>query len=194
MVEAGELALRDIITIRQGEPAFNNVAGTVQAAETDILKIRSIDGKNPACCFFIEASCECSIYHHRPYECRVLQCWNPDPLMAIYQRDRLTRAHLLAKVEGLPELVQDHQARCDYGTISTLAHTIRREGDESSAQQQLLEMIRFDQSLREVTMERSGHDERMMEFLFGRPLAETIRMFRLRLARKDQGVILETFI
>jgi hypothetical protein len=194
MVEQGLIALRDIYTIRPGEPVFDNVAGTMQTAATDILKIRSMVGKKPVCCFFETSSSGCAVYDHRPYECRVLECWNPEPLMKVYQHDRLTREDLLANVEGLMELIQDHQDRCSYATVRSLALSIRREEKTASAQQQLMEMIRFDLSLREVTKERSGHDEPMMDFLFGQPLTETIRLFRLRLAKKDSGIVLEAFM
>jgi hypothetical protein len=194
LVEKGSIALIDLFTIRRGEPAYDNVARVITPAETDIIKINPVSEGDTACRFFIASPSGCGIYEQRPVECRVLQCWNTRPLMQLYQRGRLTRRHLLSGIEGLWDLVRDHQARCDYEHISSMAGSIRAGGDIESAQNELLDMIRFDQKLREATMERTGYDARMLAFLLGRPLVETIRLFRLRLVQESHGPVLEPYI
>ena len=58
----------------------------------------------------------------------------------------------------------------------------------------LLELIRYDYSLRKVTVERSRLDPEMLEFLFGRPLSTTIRLFQLKLIKKGDLLTIVPYI
>lgn len=194
LVETGKIALKDLFTIRKGEPAYDNVAGVIQFADSDIIKIAARPGGGQACLFFSENPPACGIYDHRPVECRTLKCWDPGPMMALYHRRRLTREHLLSKIAGLWDLVQDHQGRCSYGRIETLVESLKRAYGDDDAQKELSEMIRYDSSLREATIERTGYDARMLTFLFGRPLVETIRLFRLRFVQRDGVTVLQPYM
>lgn len=194
LVETGKIALKDLFTIRKGEPAYDNVAGVIQSADSDIIKIAARPGGDQACRFFSENPPTCRIYNHRPVECRTLKCWDPRPLMALYHRRRLTREHLLSKIDGLWEMVQDHQARCSYGHLEALVESLKKAQGDDEVQKELLEMIRYDSSLREVTLERTGYDAGMLTFLFGRPLVETIRMFRLRFVKRGGVTLLEPYM
>jgi hypothetical protein len=52
----------------------------------------------------------------------------------------------------------------------------------------LLHAIRYDQSLRQVAVASARLDAGLLEFLFGRPLSVTIRMFRLKLVKRGDQV------
>jgi Fe-S-cluster containining protein len=194
LVESGRIALKDLFTIRKGEPVYDNVTGVIQPAASDIIKIAFKPGSDQACRFFSESPAACTIHAHRPVECRALKCWDPRPLMVLYHRRRLTRKHLLSKIDGLWGFVQDHRSRCDYGRIDALAGSLQKGQGEEGARKELLEMIRYDQSLRRATMERTGYEADMLLFLLGRPLVETIRLFRLRLAQRGGVPVLEPHI
>jgi Fe-S-cluster containining protein len=190
LVEKGHIALRDLLTFREGELVYDNVAGRIVIAATDIIKITTTSGHDQTCCFYETGTSACAIYGCRPIECRSLQCWDPGEVMHIYSRDRLTRRHLLSKISGLWDMVQEHQGCCDYGRMASLATALHRRPGDRDAQEPLMEMIRYDQGLREATMARTGYDTRMLTFLFGRPLVDTIGLFRLRLVQTDQGPVL----
>jgi Fe-S-cluster containining protein len=190
LVEKGHIALGELLTFREGELVYDNVAGRIVAAATDIIKVTTASDHDRGCCFYEAGKSACAIYTCRPIECRSLQCWDPGKVMHIYSRDRLTRRHLLSKIIGLWDMVQEHQHRCDYGRLASLATALRQRPGDGDAQNQLMEMIRYDQGLREATMARTGYDTRILAFLFGRPLVETIGLFRLRLIQTDQGPVL----
>lgn len=194
LVESGNIPLSCLYTIRQGEPVYDNVADTLERADTDIIRIRGCADGNHACTFFNPTRNECGIYDHRPLECRILQCWNPQMLVAAYKRDRLTRRHLLEGVPGVWDLVREHHARCDYNRIAGLARSINEDSDAEAAGRAMLECVRYDHSLRQVTLERTRYDEHMLLFLFGRPLTITLRLFRLRIVQKENGPVLEDFL
>jgi hypothetical protein len=178
------------VTIRQGEPAFDNVAGRCVPVPTDIVKIAGSKDKTRACRYYDRDNGICSIYDHRPLECRTLTCWDSAALEAIYNHDRLTRRDLVASVEGLWELVCDHQTRCGYDLITDLVARLKAAWMPGIVDD-LLHLIRYDQSLRQAIRERSHQQARHLDFLFGLPLTETIRRFGLRLVHTPAGITLE---
>jgi Fe-S-cluster containining protein len=187
LVNSGTIPLKHLMTIRQGEPAYDNVTQTLAPAVTDIIKIAGSRDGVSACVFYASARNRCKIYGTRPCECEALKCWDTREIERIYRSQRLTRRHLLAGIEGLWELVQEHQARCDYGTIAELAARVSRTPSDSEAEQQLVELIHYDDALREATVQRAGHTAQMLTFLFGRPLRFTLQMFKLRLTPAHRG-------
>jgi Fe-S-cluster containining protein len=190
-VESGKIPLGDLFTIRQGEPALDNLTGTIAPAVTDIIKIKGFPDNRPHCRFYDFSSKGCRIYADRPLECRVLQCWDTGEIERVYNCRRLTRRHLLASVAGLWSLVQDHQEQCDYGHVAELADDLKRPHTAAAADNSLLSLVHYDENLRQVTQERSGLDPQILPFLFGRPLSFTIQMFRLKLVKAAGGTTIE---
>lgn len=191
LVDSGKIPLKHLLTIRQGEPAFDNVAGHIAPAVTDILIVKGIHENASDCVFYDRSQKGCTIYDHRPVECQALECWDTREIESIYNSRRLTRRHLLSKVQGLWELVEDHQDRCDYAYVAELAARISRSRQVKEAAEELLELIRYDRHLRDVTLERAVLDPEMLTFLFGRPLSFTIKLFKLQMKKTAQGMVLE---
>lgn len=190
LVESGQIPLKHLFTIRQGEPAFDNVAGVIAPAVTDIIKLKGRWEGSEVCCFYDPGPKGCRIYTDRPAECRALKCWDTQEIESLYNCRRLTRRHLLSKVQGLWDMVQDHQERCDYSHVADLAADTKRMPSTAGSQKKLLELIRYDESLRQITCQKAGLDPQMLSFLFGRPLSFTIEMFQLKLKRTEQGAVL----
>jgi Fe-S-cluster containining protein len=188
LVESGIIPLKQLFTIRQGEPAFDNVTGVIAPAVTDIIKIKGVSEGSSICLHYDSATKGCGIYTHRPAECRALKCWNPHEIERLYNCRRLTRRHLLSKVKGLWDLVQDHQERCDYSHVAELAAQLKQVQPVAKSHETLLELIQYDESIRQVIRERANLDPEMLPFLFGRPLSFTIQMFQLKRVRADQGM------
>lgn len=191
LVASGRIALTDLFTIRQGELAFDNITGTIAPAVTDIIKINGAETSRHRCIYYQGKDGGCGIYDDRPAECRALNCWDTQQIEALYNCRRLTRRHLLSRVQGLWSLVQEHQERCDYAYLAELAAELKRMTSLSGPQSKLLEMICYDDSLRQLTVERSGLDPQMLPFLFGRPLSFTIQMFQLKMVRSDNGITIQ---
>ena len=182
LVEEGLIHTRCLYTIRKGELANDPVQGGLIRVESDIIKIK---GRAPAwiCCFFEEGSSSCRMYEHRPLECRQLECWNTSRLEQIYPRDRLSRRDLLAKIKELWELIADHEQRCDYDLIRSLLEGTDGPGT-ARGQREIEQIIRFDSELRKLIIGQGGLEPEMLDFLFGRPLMETLPLFRRQVATK----------
>jgi Fe-S-cluster containining protein len=191
LVDSGRIPLKHLLTLRQGEPVYDNVTGNSSPAVTDILKVKGIHQNTTVCVFYETSKKSCRIYGHRPIECEALKCWDTRRIEAVYNCRRLTRRHLISKIKGLWGLVEDHQQRCDYGYIAELVARIRQNHKVCEATDDLLELIRYDQHLRDVTMERTHLESGILTFLFGRPLSSTIKLFRIQMNKTEQGITFE---
>ena len=194
LVESGKIFLKFLFTIRQGEPAFDNVKGLIAPAATDIIKIKGA-GENDATCHFLDQEqVGCQIYDGRPIECRTLTCWDTQAIVALYDKERLTRADLLSRMTALHELMAEHQERCNYVRVGQWADMIRSGDRAQEAAAALSEVVLYDQSVRQVTVERAHLDPDLLDFLFGRPLSSTIRMFKIKMAEKLAPTIIEPLL
>ncbi|MBL0700264.1 MAG: YkgJ family cysteine cluster protein [Desulfosarcina sp.] len=175
LVEGGMIPLKHLFTIRKGEPANDNIRRSIQPAATDIIKIKG-QGNTLSCRFFNPKDNICKIYEHRALECRVLKCWDTEEIERIYSKNRLVRKDLIYKVAGLWDLVEEHQQRCSYDIIQNLVSLYNRD-KKTDSMKMLIDIINYEMHFRRLIIDRSGMDPEMLDFLFGRPLTDTIRMF-----------------
>ena len=178
LIVEGRIQLSDIYTIRPGEPAYNNVREQVEPTVADIIKIKSRPVSN-ACIFYQAGEGVCGIYSDRPLECRLLKCWDTAEIVAVYDRERLSRKDLLQNAQPLWELVEMHQSEISYDRVSQLV-----QAEDKAA---LAQLIRYDASLREVTREKTPANSGVLEFLFGYPLEQTISRYGIELKDLSAG-------
>jgi len=189
LVEKGRIPSKYLYTIRRGELAHDNVKGCLMPVDSDIIKIK---GKEDTwtCIFFDEQNKGCSIYNDRPLECRALKCWDTGELEKMYACHRLTRDDLVSKVEGLWDLIKDHQARCDYEKIKEQIGNL--DGPHRDrARKKILEIIQYDAEIRNLVLEKGGLDPTLLEFLFGRPLTQTLPGYGIKI-RQEGGKTIVT--
>lgn len=190
LIEKGIILSKYIYTIREGEPVFDNVKGRLLTATTDIIKIKG--GKHSwTCIFFDEDDTNCKIYKNRPVECRALKCWDTEELERIYSKNRLTRKDLLSEIKALWNLIEDHQARCSYKKIKGFVNKLNTD-KKNKAIEDILDIIQYDIHLRPLLSEKAGINPDMVDFLFGRPLTETIKMYNLQVKHKGDRYYLKS--
>ncbi|MFC1858310.1 YkgJ family cysteine cluster protein [Thermodesulfobacteriota bacterium] len=180
LIEKGVIPVKHLYTIRKGELVQDNVVGRLEPVSADLIKIKG-RGNEWTCRFFEDEGNICRIYQSRPTECRVLKCWDIREIEQLYAKARLSRKDILANINGLWHLIGDHEKRCSYEKIrQLLGNESRKKGIRN-----ILEMIRYDDEMRVLVVEKSGLDPGMLDFLFGRPLLETIHMFGLHVGKED---------
>ena len=187
LVQSGKLPLQDLYTIRTGEMARDNVKGTLSPVATELIKIRGV-GRTWTCCYYDEDSKGCTVYDNRPLECRLLNCRDTAAIEAVYEKGRLTRKDLLADVPQMWDLVTDHEKKCGYKALAVLAEKVKA-GSDTAAINSLVEMVGYDQHLRELIREKGQLDTSLLEFLFGRPMQDTLPGFGLK-ARQEGGKLI----
>ena len=116
------------------------------------------------------------------------QCWDTAELEALYAQKRLKREDLLAGIDGLWDLIKDHQQRCDYATILALIKGLDSD-KRGNVRRKLAELIQFDNEIRKLVVSQGGLDADMLDFLFGRPLNQTLKSFGLRVKHKGKKII-----
>ncbi|MFC1577920.1 YkgJ family cysteine cluster protein [Thermodesulfobacteriota bacterium] len=188
LIEKGRIPLKYLYTIRKGEFAYDNVNGRLMPVDSDIIKIKEKED-TWTCIFFDEQNRGCSIYNDRPLECRTLKCWDTVELEKMYAKHRLTRDDLISEVEGLWDLINDHQARCDYEKIINLINDF--DGPRKDrARKKLMEIIQYDAEFRKLVVEKGGLDAAMLDFLFGRPLRETLPAYGIKVRQEGRKTII----
>jgi Fe-S-cluster containining protein len=185
LIDEGLIPAETLYTIRPGEPVQDNVAGRLSFADDDIIKIKG--GGNDWCCRFLEeATNRCTIYDHRPVECRAMQCWDTQAIEALYEKERLTRRDLLQGVAGLWELIEDHERRCNYRQINELAGRLSGEpAEQKTALGAITDMVKYDESLRQLLVENGHTPAGMLDFLLGRPLTHTLPGFHIQVESSE---------
>jgi len=189
LVAQGHIPAQWLYTLRTGEPLYDNVAGGLMWAPGDVIKIKGRD-ESWTCHFLDAAGTACTIYAHRPLECRTLQCRDTRALEMLSGRDLLTRRDLLRDVAGLWELVVHHDQRCSYRRLKALADDL--DGPRAkTAQAGIVDMLRYDESLRGLLVEKGQAPSAMLEFLLGRPLAVTLTGFKVKVIRSGGRIQLQ---
>jgi Fe-S-cluster containining protein len=186
LIDKGVIPARYLYTIREGELARDNVKGCLKPVESDIIKVKGKEG-GWTCIFFDEVDKGCTIYDNRPLECRALKCWDTRELEKCYAHVRLTRKDLVSEVKGLWDLIEDHQARCDYNKIRLLIKELTGI-KPTRARQKLLEIIRYDAEIRNLVISRGGLDVDMLDFLFGRPLTQTLGNYGIKIQQEGTKI------
>ena len=189
LVDEGVIHTRHLYTIRKGEMVHDNVRGLVMPSVGEMIKIKGVEG-SWQCTFFEEEEKACRIYAHRPQECRILKCWDPAELAAMYEKDRLTRGELLAGIAGLWDLVEEHERQCSYAGLKQSLDRLAGSA-EQAAIKAAASMVRYDQEVRHLVVSRGGVAADMTDFLLGRPLAETIQAFGYKFRERDGKVSLK---
>jgi hypothetical protein len=177
-----------LFTIRRGEPAWDQIQGKVIQADSDIIKIKGKSGFRN-CLYFDETRKACLIYEHRPLECRVLSCRDTLPIERTYRLNRLSRKELLQSKTGIWELIESHSIEVDYDDVLRLIQDKTIESDKK-LQQALSGIIEYDTAIRELVEKKLHPGVNLSDFLFGRPLKDTLTGFGLKLLETEDRLII----
>jgi len=188
LIEKGKILSKYLYTIREGELCYDNIKKCILPAFSDIIKIKG-QKDSWTCILFNEKENECTIYDNRPLECRALKCWDTREIEKIYSKNRLTRKDLFSNIEGLWGLVEDHQKRCSYEKLD-LFIDILKKNKKNEALKGTLDIIEYDAQIRELVVQKGGLDPEMIDFIFGRPITETIRIYGFKIKKQDDKYLL----
>ncbi len=154
-----------------------------------MIKISEREGEQAGCIYYNHREKACMIYEKRPAQCAALKCWDTRAFMRVFSGPKAQRSDLIDN-EVLLRLMGEHEERCSYSVIEGLVKDIETKGEE--AVERILEILRFDHHLRPFVAEKLGLEVGEMDFLFGRPLNQTIHMFGLKVIQEPDGSFLLT--
>jgi Fe-S-cluster containining protein len=190
LVREGYIRKGDLYSIRVGEPVRDNIENRLIITDRELIKVR--DKKDGSGCIYYDGEAKaCNIYDHRPAQCAALKCWDSTEFMKVYKRPKADRKAIVYE-EVLLALIEEHGTKCSYGKLDGLVRIIEKKGNE--AVERILEMLKFDHHVRNLTAKKLGIDFGEMDFYFGRPLTETITMFGLQVIREPDGSFFLTLL
>ena len=166
----GAIGREDVMTQRAGERAYSNRERRVVTLAREQVKVREAPGGR-GCIFLGPGGDACLIYADRPFQCRIMECWDPSRFDTVQSLPPLTRRGLLGEDHPLAPIMDEHDRRCAPAELGRLLEAAPADVEAA------LEMILFDLHVREFAADRFELSDGVAEFVFGRPLAGICRDF-----------------
>jgi Fe-S-cluster containining protein len=184
LVRSGKLPIRNLITIRKGELVHNPLAGKIQPATVELVKIVGT-GRQWDCCYYDEDS-GCTVYEDRPYTCRVLKCWDTCEILDLVEKDTLSRFDILDKDDPLIAVIEEHERMCPCDDLGFIQSNFERLSDQQK--NELEKRVRND--LRFRTRVISDFQLKLSDelFYFGRPFFQLLQPLGVRISESTMGV------
>ncbi len=186
LIKKGILGHSDLYTLRRGERVYNNIEGKTTVLDTELIKIREKSDK-ASCVFYDEVGSACSIYKERPLQCRIFECWRPEPLIKLFKKQKLTRKDLISD-KSLLEIIEYHQEKVSPERFHELL-TSKNNPDKNRTE--LIEMINYDLYFRSYISEKLNFPSDVLDFYFGRSLLQCIKPYgyTIKSSEKDRYVL-----
>ena len=99
--------------------AFSPLSGRPEPLEKELVKIAG-KGKGWSLLFLRHRESSCTIYSHRPLECRLLKCWDTEQLLSVIGKDTLARADILSEDDPVMKYIETHET----GMFSQMAEDL----------------------------------------------------------------------
>jgi Fe-S-cluster containining protein len=183
LVYNGFIEKGNLYTIRLGELVRDNIRGGLRVTDKEMIKIKEKENSQ-GCIYYDEKAKACTIYEYRPIQCKALACWDESEFMRVYARPKADRRDII-RDNIVMGLMKEHDRRCSYMKLDAFVRQIEKEGE--GAVGRILEVLRFDHHIRKFTSKKLGIGFSEMDFLFGRPLTQTITMFGLKVIKQPDG-------
>ena len=157
-----KIPMRDLVCLRPGEPAFDPRLRGTHPLKKELIKIRGKE-KGWECLYLRKNPVGCSIYEHRPLECRSLSCTDTNGIFLAMDTPTLSRADFVTGGSALDECIAEHERLF----LVEKAVDMARERDVCL---ELDRMIRHELHFRRSLAEKVSADDEDLWAYFGRPL------------------------
>jgi len=190
LVNESVIKKSDLYTVRVGELVRDNIRGELQITDKELIKVRENETGGGGI-FYDDPEKRCTIYGHRPAQCKALACWDEREFMRVYATPKTGRMEIIHD-QNLLRLMDEHEKRCAYTQLERYVKKIEKNGE--AAVEKILEILKFDHHIRWLIPEKLGVDSDEIDLILGRPLTETIIMFGLKVIREPDGSFLLTLL
>jgi len=183
----GHIKLEHLVTIRKGEMAHFPLREEPEPITQEMIKVGG-KGKDWECGFWDPDTKLCTIYEHRPLECRLLECWDTSELENVVGKNYLTRADIIAPDDSINEFIQFHELKCPVPAPDKIRMALSPEGEGPDVLAKLTELVHRDLVVRAEAVGSLDIPLPLEIFYFGRPLHIVLNAYGLCATEKD-GVI-----
>jgi Fe-S-cluster containining protein len=165
----GHMGKEHLITIRKGELAYTPAAEGLQPVQQELVKIAG-KGREWECLFLDKAKSSCTIYEHRPLECRILKCWDTSELLSVICKDLLARTDIINPGDPILQLMEIHEKKCPVGEMENILSSLSGKDDRSVSLRELEALVQEDLAIRAEAFSRFELPLAAELFILGRPL------------------------
>jgi Fe-S-cluster containining protein len=188
LLERGAIPREHLVTVRRGELADNPGSGRVQATRVELVKIAG-SGRDWRCRYYDETGKGCRIYGHRPLACETLKCWDTAAILALVEKDVLSRLDIVGPDESLRPLIVEHGELCPVPDLERLAAGM--QGIGAAEREALRQLVARDLAFRDRVVRQLGLSLGLELFAFGRPLFQLLVPLGIRIAMTAAGPVLQ---
>ena len=190
LFEENILSIQDVVTIRAGELVRDDMKNRLVPLPGELVKIAPAKNARPDdwTCRFLTGNNRCFLHGKHPAECRAFYCKEPEALMQLSNEPRLEREKICELIKAPAywiELIKTHEEAVKYEELGPWALEI---DENPEARAKSIKKVEFDRSFRELVVEKKAAPEEALPFLFGRPLLQTMVMFRLAARPGANGI------
>lgn len=176
------IPLKDLVCLRRGEPAYDPRRGGLASLADELLKIRGKDD-GWECVYFSGQPAACSIYEHRPLECRSLSCEDTDGIFQAMETPAMTRKDIAGPGSALWECIAEHERLFPVAEAMLYASGL---GAGADIPEELHTLIRSEMHFRRAFAQRVGAMDEDLWAYFGRPLWMVLTAVDRRFGRFGQ--------
>ena len=184
MVRSGKIPFSKLITIRRGELVHTPFSITAQPARVELVKIAGARGQW-TCCYY-DPTLGCTIYEHRPIACRVLKCWATEEILALVEKDTLSRRDILPEDFYLLPAMNEHERLCPSDDLDRLRDVGR--GISDTLKRELEDRARREMAFRLQLVERFHLQLGDELFYFVRPFFQLLQLLGIRVSESPEGL------
>jgi len=184
LLQSGKIPLSRLITIRKGEWVHTPFSATAQPARVELVKIAGSRGQWS--CGYYDQTLGCTIYEHRPLACRVLKCWATEEILALVEKDTLSRRDILPADHFLLPAMAEHERLCPSDDLHRLGEAGRDICE--TLKRELLDRVRREMAFRLQLVERFHLQLGDELFYFGRPFFQLLQLLGVRVSESPDGL------
>jgi Fe-S-cluster containining protein len=162
-----DIPMTDLVCLRRGELAVDPRLNSLQPLQHELLKIQGKD-MGWECVYYSREDKSCTIYGHRPLECRSLFCADNDKILHAMDAPTLSRADLIPAKSGLWECIEEHEQLFPVERAIWLAKS--EAGAALAISHELDEIIRLEVHFRQSLAEKVLARDVDLWVYLGRPL------------------------
>jgi len=186
LVRDGKIPISSLITIRKGELTHNPLTGAVQPSGVELIKIIG-KGQQWECCYY-DGQKGCTIYDNRPQACVLLKCWDTKDILALVEKETLSRFDILGSDDPFVPLIKEHE---QISPCPDFLYIKDRVGQLSVQQNLELEkLVRDDLGFRKRITDDFNLKLSEEIFYFGRPLFQLLQPLGAIISESPSGVSL----
>lgn len=187
ILQQGHIGCQQLITIRKGEPAYDPIRNKLVATTRELIKIKGRSGEW-VCCFFDPQQSVCAIYTSRPLECRLLKCWDTADIMAVINRDTISRQDIINLDDPILTLIKQHVDICPGDRIEEVITAWSTDLNNQELHDEITKLIRADLAFRTKAIFELKLPSAVELFVLGRPLFKLLAPFGVAINEKNNDI------